>query len=106
MDKIIEFTKNVQFTLGDSVLEIIYLFAAVLFIMGLKMLSHPDSARRGNFIAATGMILAITGTLVLHKQDGQKIGNIGYIFGALTLGLIVGLVIARKVKMTKMPELV
>ncbi len=106
MDKIIEFTKNVQFTLGDSVLEIIYLFAAVLFILGLKMLSHPDSARRGNFIAATGMILAIAGTLVLHKQDGQRIGNMGYIFGALTLGLIVGLVIARKVKMTKMPELV
>ncbi len=106
MDKIIEFTKNVQFTLGDSVLEIIYLFAAVLFILGLKMLSHPDSARRGNFIAAIGMILAIAGTLVLHKQDGQRIGNMGYIFGALTLGLIVGLVIARKVKMTKMPELV
>lgn len=106
MDKIIEFTKNVQFTLGDSVLEIIYLFAAVLFILGLKMLSHPDSARRGNFIAATGMILAIAGTLILHKQGGQRIGNMGYIFGALTLGLIVGLVIARKVKMTKMPELV
>ncbi len=106
MDKIIEFTKNIQFTLGDSVLEIIYLFAAVLFILGLKMLSHPDTARRGNFIAAIGMILAIAGTLILHKQGGQRIGNMGYIFGALTLGLVVGLVIARKVKMTKMPELV
>ncbi len=106
MDKIIEFTKNVQFTLGDSVLEIIYLFAAVLFILGLKMLSHPDTAKRGNFIAAIGMIIAIIGTLVLHKQDGKGIGNIGFIFGALALGLIVGWVIARKVKMTKMPELV
>ena len=106
MDKIIEFTKNVQFTLGDSVLEIVYLIAAVLFILGLKMLSHPDSAKRGNFFAAVGMVIAIIGTLVLHKHNGHKIGNLGFIFGALALGLIVGLMIARKVKMTKMPELV
>ncbi|MFC2152946.1 NAD(P)(+) transhydrogenase (Re/Si-specific) subunit beta, partial [Bacteroidota bacterium] len=106
MDKIIEFSKNVHFTLGDSVLEIIYLFASVLFILGLKMLSHPDSARRGNFYAAAGMIIAIIGTLTLHKHDGQRISNIGFILGAITLGTVVGWIIARKVKMTKMPELV
>lgn len=106
MDKLIEFSKNVQFTLGDSVLEIIYLIASILFIIGLKMLSHPDSAKRGNLYAATGMIIAIIGTLVLHKQDGEKIGNLGFIFGALALGLVVGWIIAHKVKMTKMPELV
>jgi proton-translocating NAD(P)+ transhydrogenase subunit beta len=106
MDKIIEFSKNVHFTLGDSVLEIIYLLASVLFIWGLKMLSHPDSAKRGNIYAAVGMIIAIVGTLVLHKQDGQKIGNFEFIFGALALGSAVGWIIARRVKMTKMPELV
>lgn len=106
MDKLIEFSKNVQFTLGDSVLEIIYLVASILFIVGLKMLSHPESAKRGNLYAAAGMIIAIIGTLVLHKQDGEKIGNLGFIFGALAFGLVVGWIIARKVKMTKMPELV
>lgn len=106
MDRIIEFSKHVQFTLGDSVLEIIYLIASVLFILGLKMLSHPDSAKRGNIYAAVGMIIAIIGTLVFHEQNGQKIGNVGFIFAALTIGLVVGWIIARKVKMTKMPELV
>jgi NAD(P) transhydrogenase subunit beta len=106
MDKLIEFSKNVQFTLGDSVLEIIYLIASVLFIAGLKMLSHPESAKRGNTLAAIGMIIAIIGTLVLHEQNGKKIENLGFIFGAIALGLMVGWVIARKVKMTKMPELV
>jgi len=106
MDKIIEFSKNVQFTLGDSVLEIIYLLSSVLFIWGLKLLSHPESAKRGNFYAAIGMISAIIGTLILHEKDGNKIGNFGFIFGALALGFIVGWIIARKVKMTKMPELV
>ena len=106
MDRIIEFSKHIQFTFGDSVLEIIYLIASILFIVGLKMLSHPDSARRGNFYAATGMIIAIVGTLLLHKQNGHRIGNFPYIFGAIALGTFVGWIIARKVKMTKMPELV
>ncbi len=106
MDKIIEFSKHVQFTFGDSVLEIIYLIASILFILGLKKLSHPDSAKRGNIWAATGMVIAIVGTLLLHRQDGHKIGNLGYIFTAIALGTVFGWIIARKVKMTKMPELV
>lgn len=106
MDKIIEFSKYVQFTFGDSVLEIIYLIASILFILGLKKLSHPDSAKRGNIWAAAGMIIAIIGTLLLHRQDGQKIGNLGYIFTAILLGTVLGWIIARRVKMTKMPELV
>jgi proton-translocating NAD(P)+ transhydrogenase subunit beta len=106
MDKIIEFSKFVQFTFGDSVLEIVYLIASGLFIMGLKMLSNPDSAKRGNIWAAAGMIIAIVGTLVLHRHNGEKMGNFGYIFIAIALGTIFGWIIARKVKMTKMPELV
>lgn len=106
MDKIIEFSKQVQFTFGDSVLEIIYLFASFMFIMGLKMLSHPDTAKRGNLWAAAGMLVAIVGTLTLHRLDGEKMGNFGLIFTAIALGTIFGWIIARKVKMTKMPELV
>lgn len=106
MDKIIEFSKHVQFTFGDSVLEIIYLIASILFILGLKMLSHPDSAKRGNIWAAAGMIIAIVGTLFLHRQNGREIGNFGYIFVAIALGTVFGWIVARRVKMTKMPELV
>jgi len=106
MDKMIEFSKHVQFTLGDSVLEIIYLLASVLFILGLKLLSHPESAKRGNIWAAAGMIVAIVGTIILHRQDTERIGNLGYIFAAIILGTVFGWLIAKRVKMTKMPELV
>ena len=106
MDRLIEFTKHVHFTFGDSVLEIIYLIASIMFILGLKKLSHPDTAKRGNLWAATGMILAIAATLLLHSQDGHKIGNFGLIFTAIGIGTILGWLIAKRVKMTKMPELV
>jgi NAD(P) transhydrogenase subunit beta len=92
--------------MGDSILEISYLVASVLFIFGLKMLSHPETARRGNIIAAIGMALAIICTLVFHKKDGEPIGHIGLIILAIGIGTIIGWLIAVKVKMTAMPQLV
>jgi len=106
MDKIITITENISFTMTDSILELSYLIASVLFIVGLKMLSNPESARRGNTYAAIGMVLAIITTILFHKQDGQPIGNIGYILVAIAIGTIVGWTIAMKVKMTAMPQLV
>ncbi len=106
MEKVIEFSKEFQFTLGDSVLEIIYLLASVLFIYGLKMLSHPDSAKKGNLWAAAGMFMAIVSTLFLHRYEGEGIHNIGLIIGAIVLGTITGWIIAKRVKMTEMPQLV
>jgi NAD(P) transhydrogenase subunit beta len=92
------------YTIG--ILEITYVIASVLFILGLKMLSHPETARRGNFIAAIGMVLAIIATILFHKKDGEPIGNIGWIIGAIVIGIIIGWVIAKRVKMTAMPQLV
>lgn len=106
MDKIITLSENISFTLTDSILELSYLIASVLFIVGLKMLSNPQSARRGNTYAAVGMVLAIITTILFHKQDGQSIGNIGYILVAIAIGTVVGWTIAIKVKMTAMPQLV
>lgn len=106
MNQIIEFSKLVHFTFGDSVLEIIYLLASILFIIGLKRLSHPDTAKRGNLWAATGMLIAVVATLLLHRQNEHRIGNFGFIFTAIAIGTITGWIIARKVKMTKMPEMV
>jgi len=95
-----------QFSAGISVLEITYILASVLFILGLKMLSHPLTARRGNILAAVGMIMAIVATILFHKKEGTQIGNIGWILGAIAIGTAIGWVIAKRVKMTAMPQLV
>src|SRR5215218_1902188 len=90
-----------------GLLTIIYLIASVTFIIGLKMLSHPETARKGNLIAATGMTLAIIGTIFLYKDElGNKLHNYLWIFGGLMIGGVVGVMSARKVKMTAMPEMV
>jgi H+-translocating NAD(P) transhydrogenase subunit beta len=91
---------------GISILEITYVIASVLFILGLKMLSHPLTARRGNILAAFGMVFAIIATILFHRKDGQPIGNIPWILGAIVIGTVIGWIIAKKVKMTAMPQLV
>ncbi len=89
-----------------SILTIIYIIASVTFILGLKMLSNPASARNGNLVAATGMTLAIFGTIFLYEEDGIYLGNRMLIFAALAAGAVSGWVVAKKVKMTAMPEMV
>ena len=95
-----------QFSYGISILEITYVVASVLFIFGLKMLSHPLTARRGNIMAAFGMGIAIIATILFHKKDGEPISNIPWILAAIVIGTIIGWAIAKKVKMTAMPQLV
>jgi len=90
-----------------NILTICYLIASVTFILGLKMLSNPATARRGNLIAAGGMIIAIFATIFLYKDDnGRALHNYGWIFTALVIGSIAGTLAAKKVKMTAMPEMV
>ncbi len=88
-------------------LEFIYIIASVTYILGLKMLGHPETARRGNLIAAAGMTLAIFGTIFLYKGEGE-ISSLIYILiaVAIVIGTIIGWLVAKKVDMTKMPELV
>lgn len=89
-----------------SLLTVCYLVGSLTFIIGLKMLSHPDSARKGNLVAAVGMAIAIFGTIFLYEEEGKKLGNYEWIFGGLVLGTIIGVLAAKKVKMTAMPEMV
>jgi NAD(P) transhydrogenase subunit beta len=90
-----------------NILTVCYLIASITFILGLKMLSNPATARRGNLIAAGGMTIAIFGTIFLYKDDdGNALHNYGWIFTALVIGGIVGTLAAKKVKMTAMPEMV
>ena len=92
---------------GYSVLLLCYLIGSVTFIVGLKMLSHPDSARKGNLVAAAGMTIAIFGTIFLYRNGmGERLHNYGWIFAGLVIGTIVGTMAAKKVQMTAMPEMV
>jgi NAD(P) transhydrogenase subunit beta len=97
---------------ANPLLLLAYLFGSVTFIMGLKMLSHPETARKGNLIAAAGMVVAIFGTIFLyeHKSEGEGVPvhlhNYLWIFGGLVIGTVVGTLAAKRVQMTAMPEMV
>jgi NAD(P) transhydrogenase subunit beta len=84
-----------------DVISIGYLVAAVLFILGLKALGRPRTAPRGNLLGATGMLLAILVTLL-----DQSIISYGVLVAGLALGGLIGAVLAIRVQMTAMPELV
>lgn len=90
-----------------NILTLCYLVGSVTFILGLKMLSNPATARKGNLIAAAGMTIAILGTIFLYTDEaGNKLHNYGWIFGGILIGGIIGTLSAKKVKMTAMPEMV
>ena len=84
-----------------NVVGLLYLVAIVCFILALRFLSSPKNARRGNWIGGVGMLVAIGTTLAL---DG--IGNWGLIAAGAAIGAVIGLVGARTVKMTAMPQMV
>ncbi len=89
------------------ILLLSYLIGSITFIVGLKMLSHPDSARKGNLVAAAGMTIAILATIFLYRdENGNPLGNYGWIFAGLIIGSVVGTLAAKKVQMTAMPEMV
>ncbi len=109
MDKIIGTLNGINFTIGDTLLELSYLIAALLFVFGLKLLSHPETARRGNLWAAGGMGLAMLTTLLLHKApngSGIPLTNVWIILASIGVGSVIGWIVARKIKMTAMPQLV
>jgi NAD(P) transhydrogenase subunit beta len=87
--------------LDPNLRNICYFLAAVLFIFALKRLSHPRSAVRGNMLGALGMLIAIVVTL-LDKQMVEP----AWIIGGLAAGTVAGAVLAVRVRMTAMPQMV
>ena len=84
-----------------TMIPLAYLASAVLFILGIKRLSHPNTAAGGNRLAGIGMLLAVIATLL----DGEILDYTWIIVG-LAVGGLIGLFMARTVKMTSMPEMV
>ena len=82
-------------------INIAYVISAICFIFGIKMLSHPKTARKGNAIATLGMLVAILATLYAGELLDFKMIGTGVLIGA-----IIGSIAARKVEMTQMPQLV
>ncbi len=78
-----------------------YVLSSVLFILGIKKLSHPKTARNGNLLAFVAMLIAIIATLVSYDQLDYKV-----IFIGIAIGAIIGSVFAIKVEMTQMPQMV
>src|SRR3954462_1906230 len=93
-----------------NLVTMLYLIASVCFIQALKGLSHPTTARRGNVFGMSGMALAVVTTIALiFRLKAENVGTGGIGFPLVVLGIVVGGVIgailAKRVQMTKMPEL-
>ena len=86
---------------NNTFINLSYILASVLFIFGLKMLSSPDTAQRGNFVSSLGMLLAVVVTLL-----SKEIVSFQFILIGLIGGGAVGAIAALRIKMTSMPELV
>ena len=87
--------------LSPTVTALAYLVAAVLFILALKGLSSPKSARRGNLLGALGALIGVTTVFLSHELD-----NIGWILGVIAVGAVLSVPTSRRVQMTQMPQLV
>ncbi|MEE8876358.1 NAD(P)(+) transhydrogenase (Re/Si-specific) subunit beta [Pseudomonas helleri] len=91
-----------------NLVTVLYLVASICFIQALKGLSHPTTSRRGNLFGMLGMALAVLTTIGLVYKLGAEIATtgIGYVIVGLLIGGTAGSIMAKRVEMTKMPELV
>jgi NAD(P) transhydrogenase subunit beta len=80
---------------------IAYLVSAILFILALKGLTHPSTARRGNYLGMAGMVIAIAATLL-----GNEVQSYGFIIAGVAAGAVIGSILAARIQMTAMPQLV
>src|SRR5919198_1505575 len=87
--------------MSKSLTDVLYLITIVCFVLALRFLSHPTTARRGNFIGAFGMLIAVVVTFLQSKVVSFWEIGVG-----MSVGGVFGAVAARRVKMTAMPQIV
>ena len=97
--------------MAQGVVTAAYIAAAVLFILSLGGLSNPETSRRGNAYGMAGMTIAVGATILglaysTFSARTGAVGSFGWLAGALLAGTVVGALLAARVKMTQMPELV
>ena len=92
--------------MSSVAIDLIYLVASVLFILGIRGLTHPRTAVKGNMLGATGMLLAIVATLLDSQVFGSGAFGFGVILAGVVLGSAIGATLALKIQMTAMPEMV
>jgi NAD(P) transhydrogenase subunit beta len=85
---------------SQTLIDLGYILASILFILGIKMLGRPEQARRGNLVSALGMLIAIVAVLFECCLDYT------WVITGLVIGSLIGLIAARTVKMTSMPQMV
>ena len=85
----------------NIIIALAYLLSSILFILGLKNLGSPKTARRGNQLAMSAMLIAIIVTLTKNE-----ILDFNYIIAGLIIGSAIGVIIARRIQMTAMPQMV
>jgi len=84
-----------------TLIQLAYLVAAVLFILGLRNLSSPKTAPKGNIMAAVGMLIAIVATMLV-----QSVVSYPVVFAGIAVGTVLGAVMAMRIAMTAMPQMV
>ncbi len=90
----------------DSAINLVYLAASALFILGIRGLTHPRTAVRGNLMGATGMLLAVAATLLDRQVFGAGPQGVAVILAGVALGGAIGATLALRIAMTAMPEMV
>ena len=89
--------------MATTLLTLAYLVASVLFILALRGLSHPETSRQGNMFGMIGMAVAIVATLL---KPGMDIAGIGLVIAGLAIGGGIGTIVAQRIQMTSLPQLV
>ena len=85
-----------------QITNILYLISAVAFILGIKRLSHPKTARSGNLLSSLGMLIAIIATLTYPGKEF----DFTLILAGVGIGAVIGVIFATRVQMTEMPQMV
>ncbi|HEX2112229.1 MAG TPA: NAD(P)(+) transhydrogenase (Re/Si-specific) subunit beta [Gaiellaceae bacterium] len=92
---------TLAFSLAPSVVDLAYVAAAICFVLGIRGLASPRTARAGNAIAAVGMVVAVAFTLTLREVD-----RYAFVAAGIAVGVLIGVLGARLIRMTAMPQMV